>query len=393
MSGMIAVCVGIVATVIPGFMLGSLFVEIGPDLNYGASVSGMVVASFFGASAFLSAPLGRWVDRRGPAATVRAALVSSAVLQGLLAVGARDAWSLAALASAAGAANALCQVSSNVWIARFVDPRRQGLAFAAKQSSMPAAALVAGLAIPVVALRVGWRWAFGIGVALAIVALGLLGSLADERSPARLRRNLEAPTGGRRSLVWLALAAALSSGAAVTLGSFFVDSAVDVGLTKSGAGYLLAVGSLVSIGSRLAAGSLADRREGDLLGVVAVMLSLGALSYLILTWRSPASHLLGLGLAFGAGWAWPGVFNLSVVRANPDGPGRATGITQSGTYVGAAGGPLVFGVLADRVSYPVAWCVAALIGAGAAVSVLLARRALRSDARASRPAIGSLRRG
>lgn len=377
---MVAVCIGIMATVIPGFLLGSLFVEIGPDLGYGVSVSGMVVASFFGASAFLSAPLGRWVDRRGPATTVRIALVASAAFQGLIAIGAQNAWSLALFASAAGAANALCQVSSNVWIARFVDPTRQGLAFAAKQSSMPAAALVSGLAIPAVALRLGWRWAFAIGIGFALVALILLGSLADEQG-GDANEAVATPSRRRGPLLWLALAAALSSGAAVTLGSFFVDSAVDVGLSKSGAGYLLAVGSLVSIGSRLTAGSLADRHRGDLLGVVAVMLSLGALSYLVLAWRAPMGHLLGLALAFGAGWAWPGVFNLSVVRAHPDGPGRATGITQSGTYVGAAAGPLVFGLLADNVSYPVAWFVASAIAVGAAASVLVARRSLRRDTR------------
>jgi predicted MFS family arabinose efflux permease len=70
------------------------------------------------------------------------------------------------------------------------------------------------------------------------------------------------------------------------------------------------------------------------------------------------------------------VFNLSVVRAHPDQPGRATGITQSGTYVGATSGPLLFGLIAEQWSYQAAWVVATIITTGACLAVLNARRAL-----------------
>ena len=379
--GMVAVCLGIASTIIPGFMLGSLFVEIGPDLHYGRSVSGIVLASFFGASAFLSAPLGRWVDRRGPVFCLRLALVSSASLQAAIALGARVWGVLALIGAAAGGANALCQVSSNVWIARFVPPHRQGIAFAAKQSSMPAAALVSGLAIPALAVRFGWRWAFAAGITFAILSLGLLGSMDDERSSSSAGVSEERAEGSLRPLLWLAVAAGLSSAAAVTLGSFFVDSTVEVGLSKSTAGLMLALGSAISITSRLIAGTVADRRKGNLLGLVAAMLAAGAVSYLVFAWRVPASHWIGLSIAFGAGWAWLGVFNLAVVRANPNSPGRATGITQSGTYVGASMGPLIFGLLADHASYSAAWIVAAFIAIGASLAVLHARRSLRSRGR------------
>jgi predicted MFS family arabinose efflux permease len=106
------------------------------------------------------------------------------------------------------------------------------------------------------------------------------------------------------------------------------------------------------------------------------MLALGAVSYLVFMFDSPWAHVIALPLAFGAGWAWPGVFNLSVIRSHPEEPGRATGITQSGTYVGATCGPLLFGVLAERWSYPGAWAIAAVIGGIASLAVLNARRAL-----------------
>jgi len=381
---LVAVCLGIAATISPGFMLGSLYVEMGPDLGFGEATSGALVAAFFGASAVLSAPLGRWVDRRGPAFTLRVALVGSAVLQAAIGVLGRSALLIGLLALVAGTANALCQVSANVWIARNVSARRQGFAFAAKQSSMPAASLVAGLALPVLVARFGWRWAFAAGVVLAAVALVGLAGPGDERNagPARSGEgDGRASRSDRAALLSLAAAAAFSSGAAVTLGSFYVNSAVHAGVADGSAGVLLAVGSVVSIASRLVAGAWADRRRGALLGLVAVMLALGAASYLVLMFDTPWAHVAALPLAFGAGWAWPGVFNLSVVRAHPDQPGRATGITQSGTYVGATSGPLLFGILAERWTYTGAWLVAALIGAAAAVAVLNARRVLGARTR------------
>lgn len=378
---LMAVCLGIAATISPGFMLGSLYVEMGPDLGYGEATSGALVAAFFGASAVLSAPLGRWVDRRGPAFTLRVALVASALLQAGIGIAGRNVVVIGLLALVAGTSNALCQVAANVWIARNVSSRRQGLAFAAKQSSMPAASLVAGVALPLLVAQFGWRWAFAAGVVLAIASLVGLGGPGDEQGSARVAGGEadQRPSGAdRAALLSLAAAAAFSSGAAVTLGSFYVNSAVNAGVADGSAGLLLAVGSLVSIVSRLTAGAWADRRRGALLGVVAGMLALGAASYLLMMFDAPWAHVAALPLAFGAGWAWPGVFNLSVIRANPQRPGRATGITQSGTYVGATSGPLLFGVLAERWSYTGAWFVAAVIGAAAAVAVLNARRVLRA---------------
>jgi len=357
-------------------MLGSLFVIMGPELGYGEAGSGLLVAAFFGASAFTSAPLGRWVDRRGPDLTLRVALIASAALQTMIAVVGWSVISIAIMALFAGTANALCQVSGNVWIARNVSDGRQGLAFALKQSSNPAASLVSGLAIPGLAETFGWRAAFGAGVALALIALAALGSRADEQGPSRATSERGSNRRPSSVLVSLAVAAALSSAAAVTLGSFFVNSAVHAGVVKGTAGVMLAVGSLIAIMARLAAGSWADRRGGALLGLVAAMLAVGAVSYLVFTFGTPWAHVVGLPLAFGAGWAWPGVFNLSVVRAHPDEPGRATGITQSGTYVGASSGPLLFGLIAENAGYPWAWVLATGLSLAAAVAVLNARRVL-----------------
>jgi MFS family permease len=380
-GGLAAVCLGISASIIPGFLLGSLFVHMGPDLGYAQATSGMLVALFFAASVFLSAPLGRVADRRGPRITLSVALIASFSVQMLVGIFGTSVGAVALLAVAAGVANALNQVSANVWIARHVPQRRQGIAFALKQSSMPAGALAAGLSLPILVEQFGWRSAFFAGALLALVALVALTVVAPHVRPADHEQS-GVPSRrreGRWILVSLAFAVGLASAAAVTLGSFFVNSAVESGFSAAAAGGLLAAGSVISIASRLGAGMWADRRvRASLLGAVAAMLALGATAYVLLGVQTTWAHVLALPLAFGAGWAWPGVYTLAVVRINPDRPGRATGVTQSGTYFGASLGPLVFGVLVEQAGYEWAWGLAALLSLSAAAAVLNTRRIVRA---------------
>ncbi len=123
---------------------------------------------------------------------------------------------------------------------------------------------------------------------------------------------------------------------------------------------MLTLGSATGISMRLLAGVRADRRGGRHLPVVSVLLLGGALGYLLLAPGAVPTHLLGALVAFGSGWAWPGLFNLAVVRLNPGSPAAATGITQTGVYVGALSGPVVFGVVVDTAGYGLAWTLAAL---------------------------------
>jgi MFS family permease len=378
-AGLGPVAFAIVAAILPVFLLGALSIEIRADLSYGEATAGLVLASFFAASAVVSSRIGRLIDRVGPRRGFSVALSGTAALQLLIAAVALHPAILAALAALAGICNATAQLSANVFIARDLPLHRQGVGFAVKQSAMPGAALVAGLMLPAVALTVGWRWVFVLGAVTTVAALVLVRSTLSvdverSREEASTAANEAPPPAG--ALGALAVAAAFSTAAAITLGGFFVESAIDAGVAVGAAGVAFAMGSLISIGSRLGVGVLADRRQGNLLGVVAAMIALGALTSVWFTWREPAAQLIGVPLAFGAGWAWPGLFNLSVVRATPGFPGMATGITQTGTYVGAAIGPVVFGAVAETVSFAGAWWLAAGLGLSAAAAVLVGRAML-----------------
>lgn len=400
-QGLASTATAIVAAILPVFLLGSLSFQIRADLRYGEAAAGLVLSAFFAASAVVSSRLGRWVDRVGPRRALGVALAGTVVVHVAIALAARGPVGLAVLAAAGGICNATAQLGANVFIATFLPPHRQGIGFAVKQSAMPGASLVAGMTLPAVGLTLGWRWAFGAAAVFTAVAWLVVRAGVPATSPRRAagwatseasgdrvapaRDEHEAPAG----LVPMAVAAAFATAAAITLGGFFVESAIDAGVDEATAGLVFAAGSVVSIVVRLSVGAAADRRRGDLLDVVAVMLALGALTSVWFTWRTPAAHLVGVPLAFGAGWAWPGLFNLSVVRAAPHVPGRATGITQTGTYVGGALGPVLFGWVAQSASFTAAWWLAAALGLIAAGAVLVGRTRLRRGGASSDPALRS----
>lgn len=340
------------ACVLPSFLLGAMAVQVRRDLGFDETGVGLAFAAFFAAASLASAPLGRVTERAGPVRSLRqAGFVSGAACLAVAAT-ARSLATLVPVVAVAGAANALCQPAANLLIARAVPARRQGFAFAVKQSAIPASTLLAGLAVPALALTVGWRWGFVAAAAASWAAAALVP--AGALGPAPLRAGVEpgqGPDVPMRVMAVLAIGIGFGAAAGGTLGSFLVSAAVDGGLSEGGAGWLLTAGSLVGIAVRLAAGVRADRRIGGHLRVVALMLLAGAGAFAVLSTTSTAAYVVAGPLGFCTAWAWPGLFNLAVVRANPSRPAAATGITQTGTYLGAVSGPLLFGVLAQAWSY------------------------------------------
>ena len=364
-----AVSVALAGT-LPVFMTGALAVQIGRDIDLGATRLGLASGAFFGAAAMASALMGRLAERVGPGPAMRSAAIASAVLQAGLALAPGYAWLLVALL-VAGPANSLAQVGANLLLAKGIDPARQGWALAIKQAGMPGATLLGGLAVPGIAVTVGWRWAFAagaIGAVGAAMAVPVGAVPAGGRRPAG--RRVDVPMG---PLVFLAAAVGFASAANGTLATFVVTAGVEAGLGESAAGMVLTLGSAAGITMRLVVGARADRRGGRHLPVVSVLLAGGALGYLLLAPGLVPTHLAGALIAFGSGWAWPGLFNLAVVRLNPTAPAAATGITQTGVYVGALAGPILFGLVVDSAGYGLAWLLAGAASALAAGGVAYGR--------------------
>ena len=365
------------AGVLPAFLTGGLVVQIRSELDFGSAALGLAVAVFFVSASLASVVMGRVVERIGAHRSMRVSAVGSAASLLGVALFAGSWKGLVACLVLGGLSNAVAQPATNLSLAREVPAGRQGVSFGIKQAAIPTATLLAGLAVPGIAVTLGWRWAFAGGAALAL----LIALLVPAESLGGVRRLKEARAGdvAVAPLVLLALGIGLGSTAATPLGAFIVESSVASGLQVGTAGLLLALGSAAGIFVRVWFGHLADGMSGGRLRLVAAMLGVGVVGFVMLASGEVGLILPGTLLAFGAGWGWPGLFNFAVVKTNPGAPAAATGITQTGASGGAALGPLVFGLVVEATSYGTAWLVSGVIALLALVAILAGRAMILRD--------------
>jgi MFS family permease len=365
--------------VLPAFLTGALAVQIRADLDVGLGLFGFAAATLFGVSGLCARPGGRLVQRLG--ARKGTALAAVLSILSLTAVGLAQSpvWLMAALAIG-GLGNAVAQPSANLGISELVTEQRLGLAFGIKQSSIPAATLLGGLAVPGIALVFGWRWAVAAAVALA-VALLIWSQLTgrDTRGPARPVEGGPADKGlPRGGLVVLTIGGFLGSAAATPTGVFLVDSAVASGVAPGTAGYLFAACSVLGLVSRVGFGWLADRHpDRSRYLFIANLLAGGAVGSGLLATGAIPLVVVGSLFAYGMGWAWTGLFHFAVIKDNRAAAASVTGFVQTGLSLGAATGPLFFGIVAQTFSYTAAWLTAGVLSLLAAVTIRISRRMVR----------------
>jgi MFS family permease len=383
------------ATVLPGFLVGALSLQIRDALHasLGAVAAGVTV--FFTAGALSAGPLGRVSERVGPITSMRAAAIATAASLFAIAAFASSLAVLFVLLAVAGIANGANQPAINLYMAEEVQTDRQGLAFGVKQSAIPAAITLSGLALPLLALPLGWRATTAVcgGVVLGVAAA------VTQRSRGPTARTLaegevaaapELPPRLTGPLFLLAVGAALAALGPSALSAGLVATAVHAGVSEGQAGVALAVGSGASLVMRIALGARADRRADYGFRVVAILLALGAAGFALLASASQAPILIGAFLAFTLGWGWPGLYNLAVVQRYRAAPAAATGVTQSGIYVGAAIGPVAFGLLVAGFGYSYSWMAIAAVALLAAVAIGIAQaRFENADLGTAKPGAGA----
>jgi len=363
---------------IPVFLLSAQSVFIRRDLDFDEARFGLAVSCFFAAAATTALLGGGIVDRLGRRRGTLLAGATSVLGGAGLAWGARSYAVLVVSLIVLGIANAAMQVTSNLSLAKSVPPHRQGLAFGVKQSAIPFAIVLGGLAVPSVGVIIGWRWTFGITAILAILVI--VGGLFLPREPvirAAAQGPLEkAPT---MALALTAGAMAVASAAVNSLGAFVASWGFQIGMTPSQTGFLMAAGSGLSIGARVLTGHRADRRDGRNFPVVAAQMLFGSAALAVVSIPSIPTLWVSTILAFAVGWAWPGLMLFAVVRVGREAPGAASGAVQAGAFVGGAAGPALFGLLVSHTDYPFAWRVASLFLMIAAGMVFVARRMFQRD--------------
>jgi len=373
----LALAILIVAlSALPVFLVGATFLQLEQDIALTTTGLGAAAALFFLTASISSAGLGRVIERIGWRASMRINSLASALILVGIALFARSVVSLSLLMVAGGAVYGLANPSANKALAELVRPERRGLIFGLKHSGIPTSTLLAGLAVPTLALTIGWRFAFAFAALLLPLIWLLLASDNDDPIDLTSDENLTRGTApmSTSQIVALAAAAALATWAAVSLSTFLIAAAVEASLSESGAGLLLSVGSLVSIGTRVTAGALTDRGRSRGFTGLAALMGVGGLVFFALGGAGGVWFVGLVLLAFATGWGWPGLMTFTVVNANIGTPAASSAITQAGVFLGAGLGPLVLGWLIDNVSQAASWTtVGVCLGIASVVTLGVAR--------------------
>lgn len=386
----IATSVCTVAAASPPFVLGVLALQLRRDFEFTAAHLSLGIACYFLFSALLS-PLAGWLIRRlgPPGCLVLSTALASAAM---VCLALSSTWQLAVLAQLiAGAGNSVVQPAVSHVISEAVSFRFRGLALGFNQSAVPMSTLIAAALVPSLALTLGWRWcawglAAGFALAVALIPRDRMNRAAADSAVRTPTDGVGGPRPAVSVLVTFALAGMCASMAATNLPAFFTISAVGSGMSETGAAMLQVAGSVLCIAVRVASGWLGDGRRPDYLTPVAIMLLGGALGYACLAAGSSALIAVGALLAFGMGWGWSGLFNLSILLRFPRHVAQVTVATQAGVYLGAMIGPALFGVLLQARDLTAAWS-ATTACAVIAATLALAARATRPGARRVGPGI------
>lgn len=376
----VALAVGTtIAGGLPVFLIGALFVQLQGDLDAPAWTLGFAVAVYWAVAAIVSTLSGRVIgiigSRRATIISIggaAASLLGSALLS--------PTWPLLIVwAGLGGAANGLGHPASNHLMTLRVHGSKLATAFGIKQGAVPFAAFLAGLAVPVLALTLGWHWGFGLASLLTVALLGVFLWLGPKRPPAGIKRarftgRLGAPL--VRYLILMSSATTIGAAAAGAVSAFAVTAGVQRDVPDALAGILLSVGSLLGAVVRVVSGRIADRTGGRIaLPLTAALLATGAVGTALISIDTSWTFIVGLILALGPGWGWTGLTHFVVSRAAGPATPAATGIVQTGSYLGSGGGPLVFGiafaVAGTAPGHTLIWLPVALLQLIATVIVLV----------------------
>lgn len=362
---------------VPVFLTGAMGVQIRAEFGLGPAGFGIMLSAFHVSSSLASPALGRAAERH-PGTSMRWAMTLTLVSLVGIALGGRSPVLYAGFLIGTGLGFALAQTSTNLFITRTVPAGNRATVLGIKHAAIPLAALLAGLAVPAVAVTIGWRWAFAIAAGGATLLWARLPkSFNGFRNPSPQDGGGSPP----KELIVLVLATILAMASGSALSAFLVSFAVATGIGAASAGFLLSAGGASAIAMRVMWGWLADRRSTrGFFGIVG-LLTVGSVGYLLLSTEQPTLVLVGAMTSFAGVLGWSGLLVHAVVDRNLKAPARATGVTQVGFYAGGGIGPPLFGFLIDQFSYRFAWMTAAglvLVAAGLVLAVELSSRGKRT---------------
>jgi predicted MFS family arabinose efflux permease len=275
-----------------------------------------------------------------------------------------------------GTGIAIALPATNRLLVNSVPLERRGLGFGIKQSSLPAASVLAGISVPLIALTVGWRYAFWLGCVMSIIVLLTIGRRSPQARQAARERPKPGPMEQRSLILVMAIAFGIGNFASSAMPAFYVDAAVRAGTSPSLAGTVLAGSGLAAIAVRFTSGIASDRIKSGHLRLCAALFAIGATGQVMLATGRPTPMAFGVFIGMAGVWGVNGIFWYALMNAYPNTPGTATGVVATIGHAGGTLGPLVFGGVAETVSYGAAWVVTGAAAVAAAAAMLVASRPL-----------------
>ncbi|HKZ19975.1 MAG TPA: MFS transporter [Acidimicrobiia bacterium] len=337
---------------------------------------GALVTASSAAGAVLSPTIGRLTDRFGGR---RSALVNLGL--GTLALGAlalAPTFGLLVIAAlVTGIAQGMANPATNKLISLHVPAGSRGLITGIKQSGVQVGTVVGGLALPLLALAWGWRWAVATFAGLA--AIGLLSAFVIvPHDPGRETSEVNREKGVPADIIRLAgYGFLLGAGGSALFTYTALYGQETLGYSPATAGAAVALMGGVGVVSRIAWSHAAERGHryrGSLiwlaaLSTVAALLMAAAPAFPPLVWLAAATT--GLSAS-----AWNSVGMLAIIFMVPaTSAGRASGVVLFGFLAGLGLGAPVFGWSVDALgTYLPGWLTAAgLFAAGWIVAMSLPR--------------------
>ncbi len=369
-----------IAMMLPLLLVGTLAAQLTEEFMFGAAALGVAVGSAQGLRAVASAVLGRVVDRLGATLALRLAMLASAMSAAGIALVANSWWTLIPWLLLTALAHAIGQPATNRLLVNRTRADRLGTAFGIKQSAPPVAMIFAGLSVPVLAVTVGWRWAYGFAALFALIVSWYVRHPPGADDQARRAKRLamsRMPLNDRTTIMLIAMGFGLSFAAGEVVKTFYVDATAAAGGTPSFAGVMLACASIAAIVTRLSAGISCDHTAVDPLRICAGLILMGSVGHVLLALGQPAMMAVGVVVVLIGTWGFQSVFWVAIMRAYATSPGRVTGAMAPGVFLGGAAGPILFGLAVEHFSYPIAWCGAAGLAVASSCTFLLASHRLR----------------
>lgn len=327
--------------------------RLAPDLGVAASMVGYQLSLAYGVATLATSFASGTIPRFGACRVTQVGLALCAAGM-LLAMTA----SIAAIVAASvflGLGMSVMTPASTHLLFRFSPAKNRNLIFSIKQTGVPLGWVVIALTAPAITYALGWRWALGMVMAIAIVTLLVLQRVRnawdDDRKP-ETGRGQSLFTGLTvlwrvPALRWLAIATFFYSFIQLSFASYLVIMLVEeVEYTLVAAGLMLSVMQCSGVISRIAWGWLTDRSGDGLATLYRLnMLMLGCCvlaAFVSPQWPLFALVMLCVGLG-AAVVGWNGVFLAEIARRSPRGMvSVATGGAMVWNFGGILVGPATF---------------------------------------------------